>query len=549
MNFKYFLLPLGCIVSNCTSPSEAATNDSVTDETLQDETTPTKPTSTRPNIVVILSDDQNKDSIGCYDGTVSTPNIDKLAKFGIKFNNANVVTTVSSPSRYSLLTWRYYNSNYSDEFLSEYPEGVTTCLGNNCYLESDKKNLAGILQSNGYTTGFVGKFHNTKHDALIPSKWATYGLKSFDSTSNPLTNEETDEAMKFNHDWWCDQIKPFGFDYVNGVYGANLKEIYCDDANFHNVEWTMDSALKFLEEQESSSDPFLLWIATTYTHGPDPRNLSDGLFFRSIDSDPRVTGEGVREDLDGSFPSPTRSEIRAMYDNGEVSKSGAPALWWDASVGAIIDKLEEMGVVNNTIIVYLSDHGYMYSSDGVNYHGKSTLYEDGVTVPMIMQWKDGMAQGVEYDNLFASIDLTPTLLDAVGIDVSKYNIDGISMTSMFYEVSRAPRDRVLLEMGYARALKTTEYSYIAVRYPDDPETKLHNDEAGKYYYFKASDLSNFAAESYPNYFEADQIYDYHNDRFAKNNLFGENSKRDAEYQKMLSEELSKYSNRPYGEFN
>ncbi len=536
---------MGCIISGCTSFTESPEVED--DETTEEESV--TPPSARPNIVVILTDDQNKDTVGCYDGTVSTPNIDRLAANGIKFNNANVVTTVSSPSRYSLLTGRYYNSNYSDEFLADYPEGVTTCTGNDCYLEDDKQNLAGILQSNGYTTGFVGKFHNTQHDAMTPSNWATYGLTSFDSTSDPLTNEATNEAMKFNHDWWCDQIRPFGFDYVNGVYAANLKEIYCDAANIHNVEWTMDSAVKFLEQQEGSSDPFMLWVATTYTHGPAPENLSGGLFIRSIDSEPRITGEGVREDLDGSFPSPTRAEIREMYDRGEVTQDGAPALWWDASVGAILDQLDEMGVTDNTIIVYLSDHGYMYTSEGVNYHGKSSLYEDGVTIPMIMQWKNGMAQGAVYDNLFGSIDLTPTLLDAAGVDISGLNIDGISMTSMFFDMSAEPRDKILLEMGYARAVKTTEYCYIAVRYPDSPETKLHNDEAGKYYYFTSSDLSGLAADSYPNYFDADQMYDYHNDRFAKDNLFRQDPKRDAEYQEMLSEELKKYSNRPYGEFN
>lgn len=532
MKITYIIAPAGCLMASCSVSDILDTNNF---EQLPADS---------PNIVIIITDDQNKDTVGCYgEGLVSTPNIDRIAANGIKFHNASIVTTVSSPSRYSMLTGRYYNSNYSDEFLDEFPAGVTTCIGNDIYLESDKHNMAGILQQSGYTTGFVGKFHNTHHKILNnTSLWEVNGLMTYPSDSDPTEDSTTSEAMSHNHKWWCDEIAEFGFDYVNGVYCANLAELNNDAANIHNVEWTMDSAVKFLDQQQGSGKPFFLWVATTYNHGPAPENLSNGQFIRSVDSDPTITGEGVRTDLDGSFPSPTRAEIRSMWDNGELTQDGVPALWWDASVGAILDKLESMGVADNTIILYIADHGQAN-------HGKTTLYEDGVTVPMLMQWRSGMAQGAEYDKIFGSVDIAPTLLDAAGVDLEKCNVDGISMKSMFKNMSVEPRKQLLLEMGYARAIKTMDYTYIAVRYPENPTSSLHNNEAGKYYYFEQASLAEKAAESYANYFDSDQLYDYHNDPQATNNLFRQNPTLDAEYQQMLSEELKCYSNRKFGEFN
>lgn len=498
----------------------------------------------RPNIVLILADDQNKNTVGCYDSSVSTPNLEYLAAHGMKFTNANVVTTVSSPSRYSILTGRYYSSNYSPEFLADYPAGTVACMGNDCYLESDGNNLAGNLRKAGYSTGFVGKFHLTGHPYLQNNRnWAEAGLESYSKNSDPRTDAATDAKMKHNHQWWCDQIKKFGFDYVNGVYAANLRELFNDYTNAHNVEWTMDSALKFLDAQKGSQKPFMLYMATTYPHGPAPQMRKEGKYIHSLDADPSITGEGVRPDLKGEFPS--RVDIVSRYEqlkaaDPSVSDTAVTALWWDAVVGKIIDKLREMGVEDNTIIVYLSDHGVLNG-------GKSTLYDDGTCVPLIIRWQQGIPQGVTYDHVVGSIDLAPTLMELAGVNMSATKTDGVSLAPAFHDPSHPVRDALLLEMGYARAIKTDNCKYIAIRYPENPQTKT-DPKSGKPYIMLHGQLASRSAAARPYYFEPDQLYDFRRDPRESENLYGQDSLRDSRLRILMQRETNRYAARPFGEF-
>lgn len=502
--------------------------------------------NSRPNIVFILTDDQNTNTVGCYEHTVSTPNIDYLAKNGIKFNNANVVSTVSSPSRYALLTGRYYNSNYSKEFLSEYPTGTTSCIGNDCFLENDQQNLAGILRKSGYTTGFVGKFHLTEHKLLTTQRlWEESGLKMYPANSDPRIDQETNEKLKYNHQYWCNKIANFGFDYVNGVYAANLRELFNEHLNAHNVEWTMDAALKFLDMQKKSKKPFMLWMATTYPHGPAPHVLKNDKYLYSLDADPTLTGEGVRPDLKGEYPS--RKEIISKYKmmkakNPDLSETAITALWWDEVVGKVISKLKELGIEDNTIIVYTSDHGILNG-------GKTTLYNGATNVPLIIQWKNGIAKRLEYNHIVGSIDLAPTLMDIAGINLSEQNVDGVSLKPMLNNVSLPVRDALLMEMGYARAVKTDSLKYIAIRYPEKIETKCFDKEKGHYAIMKHAQLSTKAVKARPNYFQKDQIYDFIKDPLEKKNVFGISKENDEYMKALMKREVSKYSNRPFGEFN
>ncbi len=213
----------------------------------------------RPNIILIMTDDQSPIPIEepnssqsrpfgfNGDKFVHTPNIDNLAKNGIIFNRAYVPSSVSSASRYALLTGMYASRCESNFFLTQNPSGTMARPENNVELEEDKQNLPRLLKSAGYRTGFVGKSHLIDQDLLNASITGLGGFKTYDRGDDPNV-PSVSAKMAFNHDLWVKRVKEFGFDYANAVYSANLKELNNDSLNVHNVEWKNKSALEFIDQ-------------------------------------------------------------------------------------------------------------------------------------------------------------------------------------------------------------------------------------------------------------------------------------------------------------
>ena len=122
-----------------------------------------------------------------------------------------------------------------------HPEGSMTRVENNTELEKDRSNIARLLQDQGYKTGFVGKSHVVDHHILNrPQDWKKHGLMTYDKDAS-VRDPEVQRAMRHNHKQWAGRIKPYGFDYANGVYAANLRELYSEEGDVHNVEWTTNA--------------------------------------------------------------------------------------------------------------------------------------------------------------------------------------------------------------------------------------------------------------------------------------------------------------------
>ena len=230
----------------------------------------------KPNIVVIVSDDQSFNSIGyTSNGAVYTPTIDMLAREGMIFTNAHHPVTVCSPSRYSMLSGKFPGRCMGEEYLAKFPPGTFTRTENNCELTLTEQHLGTILKENGYVTGFVGKTHIMEHDILSVSNWPSYGLQKYAQGDDPY-NPAVDAKMKHNHDVYQSIVRSYGFDYADGIYMANVKELWNDALNVHNLEWTVDKARRFIEQEKDN--PFFLFFSTTLHHGPVPwANNSGGV--------------------------------------------------------------------------------------------------------------------------------------------------------------------------------------------------------------------------------------------------------------------------------
>jgi arylsulfatase A-like enzyme len=315
------------------------------------------------------------------------------------------------------------------------------------------------------------------------------------------------------------------------------------------VEWLTHAALDFIDQ--ANEKPFFLYLSHTIPHGPAPWIKRNGKYIFGLDADPQFTGEGFT-DHDFSFM-PQRNDIRAEIESmHDKDPDHAWLRWFDHSVGSIIQKLKENGLYENTLIVITSDHG--------NYnHGKATLYESGVKVPLLMHWPAGIRYpGSEYQELVQNIDFAPTFLDLAGVgQVSSLKLDGVSLKKVLKGYNGPVHDYLFFEIGYARGVATIEWKYIAIRYDKNTEEKIEKGITFKGwnanaiphpYYIRNGQLGHHASTNNANYFFRDQLYDLSGDPHEKVNVFNMHPEKANEMRELLIRSLNTFEKRPYGEF-
>ncbi|UCD29591.1 MAG: sulfatase-like hydrolase/transferase [Planctomycetota bacterium] len=483
--------------------------------------------SAKPNVVFILTDDQAYHTMKCWGGDVYTPHIDSLASEGMRFTNAFTATTVCAPSRYGFLTGTYAGRCAHADVLAVYPRGTINRISNlPMVLEDDKPDIARLLKGAGYVTGMVGKWHLGPTHIEDVNQWAKYGLKRYPPDADPY-HPEMAKKLRFNQKQLCKFIKKqAGFDYVASAYIANSKELHCRALDVHNPEWVIKSAVDFIEHNRKK--PFFLYVAPTLHHGPHPS--------RSLDVDPRLTGEGIVDYHLNLMP--PRSGIKERVKAVGVDPKMAYCTWLDDSVGAILKKLDRFGIAENTIVIYTTDHGLEF---------KSSLYDrGGVRIPMMIRWKGTIKAGQNCSIPVQNIDLVPTLLDVCGVEVpARVKFDGRSFKRILLGEGKPIHDSLYFEIGYARAVQVENWKYIAVRIPGKMEARAER-RGNKIYYISNNHLGKNAAK-HPNYFDTDQLYDLSKDPGELYNLASDHRYADKlkEMKQHLRRYLDTFPDRPF----
>ncbi|MBB65610.1 MAG: sulfatase [Waddliaceae bacterium] len=488
-------------------------------------TQPEAAAAPRPNIIVFLVDDYDKPETSAYGGKVLTPNLDRLAREGMRFDNAFVTSTVCTPSRYTFLTGRCASSSYSHEFTELFPRGTQTSPGFNVALEEDNMNVGAVLAKNGYATGFVGKYH-VGGDEKDKERLKKLGLH--DVPKGVAYSEEINRKQNENEKRHRELVKERGFTWAKHIYWSNTKTPF----QMHNPEWTIEAAVEFIEQHKDQ--PFYLHYATTLLHGP---NRS---WHKSLEH-PRVTGEGM-VDRDPAFA--TRKTVMQRIQKAGLSEDEAGYLWMDDTLGMILDKLDELKIADNTVVLFIADHGS---------NNKGSLQKfRGAEVPCLMRWPAGMKAGVVCDQLIQNTDFVPTWFELADAKLPKgYHHDGVSLRPLFKSPQEAVRDHVYCEMGAARAVMTKDYGYIALRYTQD---QLAGIRAGEKRTIKSVlGLSGGVSRSWdkhPDAISADQLYDLRKDPEAQDNLAGSPKHRATlrDMRAKLTASLKQFPDRPYGEF-
>ena len=521
--------------------------------------------ATGPNIIIINVDDMAGGQHFNFEGRDSiTPTLDTLVSSGLRFTSACAASTVCGPSRYALLTSRWPSRNTSKQFIARYPLGTIGRFGvADTELESDNQNLAAWLQQTGYRTGMVGKGHLIDDDLTQTGTWAAKGLLAYPKTADPKIDRTTNAKMQHNHRVLCQRMRAFGFDYVDSYYKANLKELHNDACSVHNQEWITKGALDFIDENHR--ERFFLYMAPTINHGPVRNDLS-----KTLKSDNGYTSAGYCPDEDYSFM-PARKAIIDEVKSSNKELISARETWLDYSIQAIVNKLTEHGVRDDTLIIFTSDHGEkdLNSSrpgQGPVIWGKSSLYELGMRVPLVLNWPNGIdSPGRVYDEIVSHVDIAPTLLALTDAsDLPARPVDGVSLVSVLKGGSTAVRQDLFAEIGYARAVRTKDRKYIEVRYPKEIYEQIDsgyrweriegNKATGAYteprpYYVNNRQLGSLGANSNPAYFDDNQLYDLGKDKTEDTNIFGQEPAATKILKKRLAKYLNDIPGRPFREFS
>lgn len=329
---------------------------------------PTEKSQERPNILLIVSDDQGISDAG-FSGSrdILTPNIDKIAEEGVVFEQGYVTHSYCSPSRAGLLTGRY-QQRFGHENNPPYePENE------NIGLPLNETLLSAILKKGGYRTAAIGKWHLGYTEAHLPPQrgfdfWYGFsaGARSYWPTEQATPNHRT-------------LIK-------NGIPVPEEKISYL-------TEDLTAAAMEFIKSSQEA--PFFMYLAYNAPHTPL---------------------HATKEQL----------EKTRYLERGERSVYAAMIGAMDKGIGEINTLLSDLGLKDNTIIVFLSDNGGVTATfaDNTPYRGyKGMLFEGGIRVPFCMSWKNGIAEPKVYDEMVSSLDLFPTFLSAAGIALPD-NLDG-----------------------------------------------------------------------------------------------------------------------------
>ncbi|EDM25412.1 sulfatase [Lentisphaera araneosa HTCC2155] len=479
----------------------------------------------KPNIVVFLADDTDKSQVSLYGAKILTPNLDRLAKEGMVFNQAYVSSTVCVPSRYTFVTGRHPGRSKYPSYIEEFPENKQGSPEFNVGLELDGMNVGKVLADNGYVTGWTGKYHIGGVD---------FKTKLGEAKGLDPTLKESDEIMMALEEATRKHVtEKLGWSWAKHMYEGNMVRGYSE----HNLEWTVEAALDFLEENKDK--PFYLHVTTTLLHGPDQS-------WESSFKHPNITGEGrISRKLDAEMP-PRETIAKRLKEAGYDHALGLT--WMDDGIGAILNKLDELGIADNTIFIFVPDHGSTKKA--------SMFSKDGSNVPMVVRYPNGIKAGTVSDSLVQNIDFVPTFFDYAGVTPPEaYEMDGVSMRPVFEDPEKQIHESLFFQLGSARGVLKDGFKYIANRFSEDRIKKIKsvsNKEglgAKMTYTDGHIGVGTRGMRFNPEYLEYDQLYNLSDDALEKKNL-SKNPEYAQKLKEMKAELLThlKPFDRPFGEF-
>jgi arylsulfatase A-like enzyme len=382
----------------------------------------------KPNVVLIFTDDQGSIDVNCYGAKdLYTANLDRLAAEGTRFTQFYVGAPVCSPSRAALMTGRYPQR-------AGVPGNVSSQAGH-AGMPTEQVTIAEMMKSAGYTTGHVGKWHLGYTPETMPNG------QGYDYSFGHMGGCIDNYSHFFywqgpnRHDLW-----------------RNGKEIWQDGEFFGDL--MVDECKKFIDGHRD--EPFFLYWAINMPH----------------------------------YPLQGKEKWRNKYEHLDAPRKMYAAFvsTMDEMIGEVVRHLDKSGLRDNTLIIWLSDHGHSVEQrtfggggNSGDYRGhKFTLWEGGLRVPCIVSWPGRIPQNAVRNQVAASIDWMPTIAEYCGVKLPDVKIDGKSIVNMIEsDNALSPHDVLHWESGKHWAVREGDWKLV------------HNGPATDYKGRKIPQVENF----------------------------------------------------------
>lgn len=439
----------------------------------------------KPNILLITSDQQHWNTIGAFQPELSTPNLDRLVQEGTMFSRAYCPNPTCTPTRASIITGQYPSQH-----------GAWT-LGTK--LLEDRHVIGTDLSENGYRTALVGKAHfqplkGTEEYPSLESYpllqdleyWKQFKESFYGFDHVELARNHTNEAHVGQHyaiwmeengcDNWRDYfLPPTGTMDKHKLHKWELPEKY------HYNAWIAERTNALLDQYQENDESFFLWASFFDPHPPylvpepwdtmyDPEKLTiPELVPGEHAGNPPHFGMTQEENPDFSHLAESGYGIHGYHSHLMPESEGKRLVatyygmisMMDKYIGKILDRLDELGLADNTIVVFTTDHGHFFGQHGLQAKG-GFMYEDLIKLPFIVRYPGKVPAGHVSDAMQSLVDLAPTFLSFAGLPIPG-GMAGVDQSQVWLGKKNSARDHILCEFRH-EPTTIHQKTYVNSRY-------------------------------------------------------------------------------------
>ena len=384
-----------------------------------------------PNILWICSDQQRFDTISALNNSqLSTPNIDKLVATGVAFERAYCQAPICTPSRASFLTGMY-------------PSSIRACGNGNEHWAEAAPLVTALLADAGYDCALAGKLHLAGAYGRIEPRPKHDGYRLFHWSHDPEDQWEAGHA-------YADWLASLGHNL-----GEMRKKPHEIPPALHQTTWCADRAIDFMEADHNGK-PWLMSVNIFDPHEPfdPPQAYLDRFDVDSLSGpkfrDSDLAAQEKLSDIDFQHPARRPEEFDAKWIQAAYY---AMIELIDDNVGRMLDSLERTGQRDNTIVIFMSDHGEALGDHGLLLKG-CRFYEGLVRVPLIISQPGSLLEGTRRQALVELLDVAPTLLDLAGVPIPE-RVQGITLRKLLVDDGAEDFHRDSVRSEYYRAINPT----------------------------------------------------------------------------------------------